>query len=398
MLKFLIFLFIFFLQIHCVTSKEVIGDIKSFEKDWVPYRKKNKWGFAGPTGKIYLKAEYQFVRPFSNGIAPVLLKDKGWALINPEGDILTPDYYDSIEPFEKGYSIFKIKEKNEFGIFNKNGEIITRKNYSRIEKSSNHRFLVTIDGYYGMFGFINKKGKEVIPLNYDYARSFTEKRAVFGKAIGMNKKTGKKILKFGYLTRKGKEIIPPIYNVAHSFSNGLAAVVKGSKLGFIDKKGNMVIPFIYDMVDYGVGFHEKNASIVRKDREIFLIDRKGNTLVDPGKYDSIEPFHDGRARVGKGNFRKKTIRFGYIDPTGKEIIPCKYSYAEDFSEGYASVAMEKNKFGYIDKEGNKITDFKYFYLDKFKNGFGIAKKIMSPLEELKDKKKVFEIKETFIDK
>ena len=58
-------------------------------------------------------------------------------------------------------------------------------------------------------------------------------------------------------------------------------------------------------------------------------------------YDWVGDFSEGLATV------KLNDKYGYIDKTGKEIIPCKYNDAWNFSEGFAKVALN-GKYGYID--------------------------------------------------
>jgi len=50
-------------------------------------------------------------------------------------------------------------------------------------------------------------------------------------------------------------------------------------------------------------------------------------------------------------------KLGFIDKSGKEVIPPKYDAASDFSEGLAAVRIgDRNtgKWGFIDKSGNEI--------------------------------------------
>ena len=51
---------------------------------------------------------------------------------------------------------------------------------------------------------------------------------------------------FGFIDRKGEEIVPAVYECALSFSEGLAMVCKNGKCGFIDKNNQTVIDFKYD--------------------------------------------------------------------------------------------------------------------------------------------------------
>ena len=62
-------------------------------------------------------------------------------------------------------------------------------------------------------------------------------------------------------------------------------------------------------------------------------------------YDWVGDFSEGLATV------KLNWKFGYIDKTGKEVIPLKYDYASEFSAGIAAAELYGN-WGYIDKQGN----------------------------------------------
>jgi hypothetical protein len=44
---------------------------------------------------------------------------------------------------------------------------------------------------------------------------------------------------------------------------------------------------------------------------------------------------------------------GFIDKTGKIVIPLIYDNTFEFKEGYGPVGI-KNKYGYIDKTGKQI--------------------------------------------
>ncbi|MBQ1276858.1 MAG: WG repeat-containing protein, partial [Flavobacteriales bacterium] len=65
--------------------------------------------------------------------------------------------------------------------------------------------------------------------------------------------------------------------------------------------------------------------------------------------------------------------FGYIDKTGKEIIPCIYDLIGPFSEGLACVYKD-GKWGYIDKTGREIIRFIYDSANNFSEGLAHVKK------------------------
>ena len=63
-------------------------------------------------------------------------------------------------------------------------------------------------------------------------------------------------------------------------------------------------------------------------------------------------FSDGLARVELDG------KWGFIDKSGKEVIPCVYDYAWGFSDGLAVVELN-GKWGFIDKAGKQLVPCVY---------------------------------------
>ncbi|MDD6929050.1 MAG: WG repeat-containing protein [Bacteroidales bacterium] len=67
------------------------------------------------------------------------------------------------------------------------------------------------------------------------------------------------------------------------------------------------------------------------------------------QYDDLSLFSEGYAAVCKDD------KWGYIDKTGREVIPCKYDWANPFHEGLASVLPSYGSgFGFIDTLGREV--------------------------------------------
>lgn len=81
----------------------------------------------------------------------------------------------------------------------------------------------------------------------------------------------------------------------------------------------------------------------------------GNMVLDflNSGYTNLYPFVDGRAMV-----RNADGKYGYIDKTGKEIIPAQYDSANSFEDGLAAVCKD-GKCGVIDTNGNIVIPFQY---------------------------------------
>ena len=144
--------------------------------------------------------------------------------------------------------------------------------------------------------------------------------------------------KCGFIDTTGELVIPPIYQSASVFSGGLAAVGLDNKYGFIDTTGELVIPLRYDWVG---GTHDGLTGVLLNDVG-FLIDRQGNEFpVEDAQQESknyvlpefehIHDFSEGLAAVNVGS------KWGFIDPTGKFVIPLAYDYIGPFSHGLAPV-------------------------------------------------------------
>lgn len=87
-------------------------------------------------------------------------------------------------------------------------------------------------------------------------------------------------------------------------------------------------------------------------------------------YEELREFKNGLAAVQNENGL-----WGYIDKTGKEVIPCQYKEAQDFSEGLAAVTNKDGLWGYIDKSDKVVIDFQYKMAMPFLEGLAPVKDI-----------------------
>ena len=219
------------------------------------------------------------------------------------------------------------------------------------------------------YGYIDRTGKEIIKPKYEIARYFSEGIAVVGKTIKQN---GQNRDKYGYIDKTGNEITGFIYDHADDFSEGLACVMnEKGRHGYIDKTGKTVLPFIYD----DAGEFKNGTAWVRRNENSgkALIDKSGKIIFELDKNIDV----CGEIREERIMATKKE-KIGYLDMSGKVVIPFKYDYGTDFINGKAVVAMnnpehkkyenydandyeegepymsEYTKVIYIDKNGNKL--------------------------------------------
>ncbi|MDE7414248.1 MAG: WG repeat-containing protein [Muribaculaceae bacterium] len=86
----------------------------------------------------------------------------------------------------------------------------------------------------------------------------------------------------------------------------------------------------------------------------------------PKDYNKLENFSEGLASIMIGG------KYGFIDKSGKLVIPAKYSVLDSFSEDLARVEIG-GKWGFVDKSGKLIIPAEYNYADSFSDGLAIVK-------------------------
>ncbi|SHH24379.1 WG containing repeat-containing protein [Chryseolinea serpens] len=119
--------------------------------------------------------------------------------------------------------------------------------------------------------------------------------------------------KYGYLDLTGQLAIKPRFAYAHDFVEGVATVVEKNLMGLIDKTGTYVIPLKYfSLLDLSEGLIAAQSATTKK---WGYIDKTGKTVI-PHQFNQGNPFEGGYATVYDGSSTPKTI-----DKTGKFVIP-----------------------------------------------------------------------------
>jgi hypothetical protein len=188
----------------------------------------------------------------------------------------------------------------------------------------------------------------------------------------------------GYIDASGQYVIPPRFLRAEDFKHGIARVRDTDKQPYyyINHYGQRV-PEAFVVED-----PEPILKVARRDHKCGYVDtRTGKFVIEPA-YDDAYLFHDGLALVVKDQKR------GYIDTTGKVVIPIKYRAARHFSEGLAPVrlSVEEAKatgtlwaetgwtpWGYIDRTGKLVLPARFSNAEQFSEGLAyVSEYYMTP--------------------
>ena len=237
------------------------------EADWIVYRLGNgQFRIVDYAGNPVTESDWDYVGSFSEGLTCVYKNRKG-GYINAIGEIVIPLEYGHVGDFHGGYAevgsgtygapdswsgfidtagnFYEYNAKYEFyndivgdesesslGTINKTDKVAM----PTIKRDSNDQYSV-----------LDIAGKVIIPPGeYDIIKNFCE-----GFACVANFDKGRIKYKYGFVNNKGKLVIPMKYAASDSdelpcFHCGLACVENDSKYGFIDTNGNEIVPLEYD--------------------------------------------------------------------------------------------------------------------------------------------------------
>jgi hypothetical protein len=230
---------------------------------------KSKHGYINTRGEIIIPVEYESATSFNDGWA-IVTKDSSYFFLDKKGNLKEPAReYDQLTEFRDGYSLGTVKNTNSPNV------------YYYINKDLKEAFNITAKSAYPFwedvavinkdttYELINKKGETVKLLRGIDFMKFTNE----GKLAVRSEK------KWGYIDMKGNQVIPFQYDSCDSFKGDYAKVQIDGKWGIIDKTGKTIIKpqykniipgdnGIFTYYDTGWGVTDKTGKKLTED--IFL--------------------------------------------------------------------------------------------------------------------------------
>jgi hypothetical protein len=256
-------------------------------------------------------------------------------------------------------------------------------------------FPILVDG---KLGYIEASGKVVIPPRFAPG---PDNEVLFNEGLAVAREPdGRK----GFIDRTGRFVIAPQFPEAGRFSEGLAfahlltarGTADGS--GFIDVSGARVIHFPYASPDKGRVDAAKhfagglapvawsidtitkagpNTTRIETTTKWGYVDKTGKVVI-PYQFADAEVFSEGLAAVQLGPSAATGAGLcGYIDPAGQVVIGGAYHRCSPFGEGLAVVmrfddkpdASPPSRHGYVDKTGKLVVPLQYAMATPFVDGF-----------------------------
>lgn len=341
-----------------------------------PIVKDERIGFMDSSGQERIPAQFErdgcsfaMLPQFSEGLARVEI-GRRLGYIDQTGKfafVLSPQSVDpkqtlfvDAQPFREGIAA-ALTSGSEIGVgqkriwIDRKGQVVFAKDNDQLPTEFHEGLLRLVDHH--KWGYVDHDFHWVIRPQFQNAEDFSEGRALVWIDTGSASewayidKTGSIVFR-----RKGQSF------EASSFSGGLARInvvvpmnsSNGgggySKFEFVDHIGHEVIGPSLDGVSFFFSEGYAFACLVCTGNGMAIIDKHGTQLT-PQEFDAFlsSEFHEGLAPIRKGRV------YGYIDPSGRWVLPPQFDEAHNFSDGLALVAWyQKREWAYVDKHGNAI--------------------------------------------
>ena len=330
------------------------------------------WGVIDYEGNTIIKPRYKSSLFFREGIAVGTISSGFGAaneVINEKGEELWDLTAVSIGHFQNGLAKFNNREYKA-GFVNKKGKVIIEPQYdgylTNIQVGKDY-FIVVKKGE--LFGVINQKNKEILPFQYTDIRFLKDDVFLLVVPDAENPEStssfGGKIKNsdFGlWSPSKGMIKEPTLNHIIVDndlLKNGWLKIRPSrltNKLGLIDLSGNEVVKAEYDELSF---VSENVIAIGKRTPDVGghiygLSDLKGNIIIDY-LLKSVGQMSNGLIPICMS--QNNQYGCGYVDISGKLIIPMNYTRANEFNTlGIAQVGRWLNTqyssigWGLINKE------------------------------------------------
>lgn len=319
-------------QAHLLVTVEDLSWLKS--KGNINYNKKAQWGILDTLGNTALPFEYDYIVVdrgylylYKNGMAEI--RDFQLKLLRPAFD-LQQEYHrpwtDSIFISKSPHKAYQYVLTDSYGDLVLDSSVHVSVNFNELDDLDRLVIFKVDEKNKHYYGLVANDGQLIIPCKYTDLKYREDQLSLAW--IGD---------KYGFINREGQEVIPVQFEQATlaphlknpiGFIGNYASVSKNGKWGVIDTLGKVIIPFEHDFplsirlfgnskktdpvpFFYSRGEKEKNQ---RTFYVFGLIDSANQTILNE-EYATIMPFFLENKQYFLA--QKRDGERGFLDPKGK---------------------------------------------------------------------------------
>jgi hypothetical protein len=281
--------------------------------------------------------------------------------IDRQGEVRIQPAFRGADDFADGRAL--VVTELRLGYLDEQGNLLitVSSDKGRVDSASDFSDGLAAFSVNGKVGYLDRQGNVLVQPKYDDARPFSEGLAAVNEGSTTEFHPGARMPlprggKWGFIDRTGRQVIPLRFEWAdqEGFSGGLAVVKLDHQFAYIDRAGKVVVRTEQVEPKRGVWwahrFSEELAlietSLSEKDDRCGFIDKTGTWAIEP-RFRRANAFSEGVAAVQVGP------QWGYVDRAGRMVIKPQFEQASDFSEGAA--AVRKGEFwSYINMQGQVV--------------------------------------------
>lgn len=267
-----------------------------------------------------------------------VFRDNKWGYINKQGKEVIPCRFEDSENFgHDGYAL--VQFNGERFCIDTIGNRIEACDHGVQWRNTNGN--VVNRGY--VYGLVNNQGMVVMPVIYDQMYKMPNEN--------FYRFCRKKL--WGIADENGKILLPGEYEEIGQFwrDKNIALIRQNTLYGVIDSNFKIIIPCAYEMIQ----FDWTGNLIFVKNGLYGLMDINANILIPP-VYQQFNGFRQIMYTKDPNPYSMvmRDSLYGYINLTGKEVIPCKYQHLGYEIHNNRVGFVENGKYGFLDTTGKVV--------------------------------------------
>ncbi|MEH0153091.1 WG repeat-containing protein [Limibacter armeniacum] len=340
------------------------------EKGYLQVQKGEQFGLYNLEGKQLLPVEFGKQIYLFESQKVWVSKGQNWLEYQLDNRQYQPVAYTVVVDSLRGY--VRVMKDDNMVLVNKQMEEVTPTKYYEVKPYNSQLFMVQREKKWGL---IDKKGVEILPLEYDNINDFLngerKHKAAFEydriwdmpetdnnkqKKVtdneGLNKV--KKGEKWALINGEGKLLTPAVFDeIGITDQEGPVWIRQGELYGALAANGKQLIAPAYQGIEWN---QEREVFKVIVNDKNGIVDKSGKTLVAP-TYNQLLWCKDGKQLIVK-----KNNQWGCIALDDQTIIPFEYDRLMDLDKEYL-VGIKTDKAVLLDRNGKVVIPAKYTHIE-----------------------------------
>lgn len=246
--------------------------------------------------------------------------------------------------------------------------------FKHVSCTADSRYFLAVKDSGAPVALIDKAGKGVVDLSR-YQEVAAEN--ISGGLIPVKRSN-----QVGYVNLKGREVVPAVYDIltdgvngwARPVADGLIVVKKNGSYGVINTSNKVIVPFSRDITSMG-DYRGGRVQVTKAGQGGQALDKKGNIIKSaPAPKPANNPPASSAASRGASSAitapkpatnsfttlypHQQDGRWGFVDDHDVTMITYSFDEVMPFSEGLAGVRIANN-WGFVNLGGELVIPFRF---------------------------------------